>query len=105
MGAPKKPNPGAYPNDTPPRPKPVASADLVAQARAEARTVGSAFCDTLTERLLTALADALEAERERVAELEAGLRRIAEACERLQVGYAGTLARDLLASRAVGGEG
>lgn len=57
----KKPTP-----PTPPRPEPVATADLVAQARAEARTVGSAFCDTLTERLLTALADALEAERERL---------------------------------------
>lgn len=45
---------------------------------------------------------ALEARDRRIAELEAGLRLIAEACERLQVGYAGTLARDLLAGRAAG---
>lgn len=89
--------------DTPPRPEPEATDDLVAQARAEAQTVGSAFCDTLTERLLTALADALEAERERVAELEAGLRRIRSVS--VLSPHAECIARDLLEGRAAGGEG
>jgi hypothetical protein len=93
-----------------PRPEPVAAADLVAQAREPADEYRAEGVEDAV--LLAALADALEARDRRIAELEAGLRRIVNGVAEQHANddprHEGALreikrlASDLLAGRAAG---